>query len=59
MDWMHIASAVLIIMMIVFIWPKARYMLKNSPEGSSQDWLTTVGLLGAVGLFVALLIAMV
>ncbi|MEM7504534.1 MAG: hypothetical protein AAF417_21030 [Pseudomonadota bacterium] len=59
MDWMQIGSAILIIMMIVFIWPRARHMLKNSPQGSSQEWLTTAGLLGAVGLFVALLIAMV
>ncbi len=57
--WMKILSAVLIVMMLVFIWPRARQMLKESPKGSSQDWMSVMIPLAAVIGFVILLMALV
>lgn len=54
--WMKIGSALLLVMMIAFIFPRARHMLKNSPKGSSSDWQGFVFLIGGVVLFVLLLI---
>lgn len=59
MDWMKILGALGLIMMIVFIWPRAMYMMKNSPKATNSDWFTTLILLGGVAGFVALLMAMV
>lgn len=59
MDWMQIGSAVLLIAFLFFIAPRAIHMLKNSPKGSNQDWITASLLLGAVALFVFVLIKMV
>ncbi len=37
MDWTKLFSALLIIAMIVFLFPRAKEMLKNSPKASSND----------------------
>ena len=42
MDWQKIFSALLIIAMIVFILPKAKGMLKNSPKASSNDLIAAL-----------------
>lgn len=42
MDWTKIFSALLIIAMIVFILPRAKEMLKNSPKASSNDLLAVL-----------------
>ncbi len=59
MDWMKIGSALLLVMFIIFMFPNARRMLKESPEGSSSDWLSAIIPIVLVGGFIALLIAMV
>ncbi len=59
MDWMKIGSALLLVMFIIFMFPNARRMLKESPEGSSSDWLSALIPIVLVGGFIALLIAMV
>lgn len=38
MDWMKIAWAVLIGMMIIWLLPRAKEMLTNSPKATSDDW---------------------
>jgi len=38
MDWMKILSAVFLGIMLVFLIPRAKQMLQNSPKGSSDDW---------------------
>jgi len=59
MDWMKIGSALLLLMMLVFLWPRAKQMMKESPKGSSEDWKAVIlPLLGVIG-FVILLIMMV
>jgi hypothetical protein len=59
MDWMKIGSALLMVMFIAMIFPQARRMLKESPEGSSKEWMSAIIPLLLVGGFIALLVAMV
>ena len=59
MDWMQIGSALLIGMMLVFLFPRAKHMLKESPKGSSEDWRAFLIPIALVAGFVALLIMMV
>jgi hypothetical protein len=59
MDWMKIGSALLLVAMIAIVWPRARHMLKESPEGTSQQWLSALIPIAIVGLFIVLLVAMV
>lgn len=54
--WMKIGSALLLGMMLMVIWPRARQMLKESPKGSSEDWKGAIIPLALVALFVVLLI---
>lgn len=56
MDWMQIASAVFIGAMLIYIFPRMRYMLKHSPKGTSKDWMGYLFPLGFVVLFVVFLI---
>ena len=58
MDWMAIGSAVLIIAMMFFIFPSLKHAVKNSPKGSSSDWMGFVIPLAAVVGFIILLINM-
>jgi archaellum biogenesis protein FlaJ (TadC family) len=59
MDWMKIFSAILIVGMVVFIWPRAKYWLKNSPKAKEGDWMGAMVPLAMVVGFVILLIMMV
>lgn len=59
MNWVTIGSAALMIGMLVFIYPRMRHAMKNSPKGSTQDWMGFVIPLAAVIGFVIFLIAMV
>ncbi len=56
MDWMKIFSALLLVLMIVFLFPRAKEMLKNSPKASNNDLVAAlIPLLLVIG-FVFLLI---
>jgi len=59
MDWMKIGSALLILAMIIFLFPRAKLMLKNSPEAEPGDWQGAILPILAVVGFVLLLIVMV
>lgn len=59
MDWLTIGSALLVGLMLALLLPRARQMLKESPKGSRKDWMGALLPLGAVVLFVILLMAMV
>ncbi|RDH84652.1 MAG: hypothetical protein DIZ80_04060 [endosymbiont of Galathealinum brachiosum] len=59
MDWLKIGSAVFLIAMIVFIWPRMKHAVANSPKGTMQDWMGYIVPLAAVIGFVFLLIQMV
>lgn len=56
MDWMKIAWALLLGVMLVWLFPRAKYMLKNSPKGTSDDWRGFIVPLLLVVAFVVLLV---
>lgn len=56
MDWLKILSAIFLILMLVYLAPRAMHMLKNSPKGSGSDWKAFLFPIVLVVLFVAFLI---
>ena len=56
MDWLKIGSALFLVAMLVFIFPRMRQAIKHSPKGTMKDWLGYIFPLGFVVLFVAFLI---
>jgi len=59
MDWLKIGSAVFLIAMIVFMWPRMKHAVENSPKGTMNDWMGFIVPLAAVIGFIILLINMV
>ena len=59
MDWVKIGSALFLLAMIVFIFPRMRQAIKHSPKGTMKDWMSFIIPIAGVILFVALLIASV
>lgn len=59
MDWLKIGSAVFLIAMIVFMWPRMKQAVANSPKGTMNDWMGFIVPLAAVIGFIILLINMV
>ena len=59
MDWVKIGSALFLVAMLVFIFPRMRQAIKHSPKGTIQDWMGyIVPILGVIA-FVIFLIMMV
>ncbi|MDH5189671.1 MAG: hypothetical protein OEW89_00295 [Gammaproteobacteria bacterium] len=56
---MKIGYALLLGMMIMFIFPRAKQMLKESPKVSGNEWMGVLIPIIAVVLFVMLLIKLV
>lgn len=59
MDWMEIVSALALVMFIVIMFPAAQYMIKNSPKGTTSDWMSFIVPLVAVILFIILLVKLI
>ena len=59
MDWMQIGSAILLGAMIVFLWPQAKQMLKETRKAEAGEWQSAILPILAVMGFVALLVMMV
>lgn len=59
MDWMKIGTALFLILMLVYLFPRAKEMLKNSPKATGNDMLSMAIPLLLVILFVYMLIKMV
>ncbi len=59
MDWLAIGSAALLIGMIVFMFPRMKHAVANSPQGTMKDWMGFIIPLAAVIGFIILLIQMV
>lgn len=59
MDWMAIGSAALLIGMLVFLFPRMKHAVANSPKGTMNDWMGYLIPLAAVIGFVILLINVV
>ncbi|HID45088.1 MAG TPA: hypothetical protein EYP34_04980 [Chromatiaceae bacterium] len=57
--WLQIGSAVVVVLMLVFLYPAAKHWLQNGPKAEKGDWqAAAIPLLLVVG-FVILLIMMV
>ena len=59
MDWLKIGSALFLLAMMVYLFPRAKQVIENSPKGSMKDWMGFVLPMAAVVLFIILLIALV
>jgi len=59
MDWLKIGSALFLVAMLVFIYPRMKQAVKNSPKGTMKDWMGFIIPIAGVVLFVVLLIASV
>lgn len=59
MDWMKIFSALLIIAMLVYLFPRAKEMVKNSPKASGNDFVAVLIPLALVVGFIFLLMKFV
>jgi hypothetical protein len=59
MDWYKILSALFLVAMLVYIFPRMSSALKDSPKGDTQDWKAVLIPLIAVAGFVVLLISLV
>ena len=59
MDWLKILSAVFLGIMLIWLLPRARHMIKNSPKGTAEDWKSALIPLALVVLFVLFLISVV
>jgi len=57
-DWTLVLQAVLAIAIAVFVIPRALNMARNSPKGSSADWMGAALPLIAVIVFVLFLMSM-
>ena len=55
MDWLKIFSAFFIVAMLVFLWPRAGQMIRESRKGTIDEWLWVALLLLGVAAFVAFL----
>ena len=56
MDWFKIISALFLVAMLVFLFPRAMHMMKHSPKGSADDWKGFIFPIVLVVLFVVFLI---
>ncbi len=57
--WMKVGSALLLGLMIMVLWPRARHMMAHSPKGSAAEWKSALIPLLLVAGFIFLLIKMV
>lgn len=59
MDWMKIASALFMLAMVIYLFPRAKQVVQNTPKGSMKDWMGYVLPMAAVVLFIIILIKLV
>ena len=57
--WLKIGSAILLVAMLVVLIPRAKQMMKESPKGTTSQWISFVVPVGIVVLFVLLLMQLV
>jgi len=58
-DWLKIGSALFLVAMIIFLFPRAKQVIENTPKGSMKDWMGYIVPMLAVILFIILLITLV
>ena len=56
MDGIQIATAVFLVLMLVFLFPRAKHMFFNSPKAESGDWSAALlPLIGVIGFIIVLI----
>ena len=51
-----VISAIFMGLMIIYLWPRVRAAMQNSPKGESKDWQSFAFLILGVVLFVVALV---
>ena len=59
MDWVKIGSALFMLAMVIYLFPRAKQAVQNSRKAESGEWLNFALLMGGVVLFIIVLIALV
>lgn len=59
MDWIQIGSALFLGAMLVYLFPRAKQAIENSPKGNMNDWMGYIMPMAMVVLFIIVLIALV
>ena len=59
MDWMQILAAVALVAMLIYLLPRAKQMMQNSPKAEKGDWQAVLLPIACVVLFILLLINLV
>ena len=59
MDWIKIGSALFMLAMVIYLFPRAKHAVQNSPKGTLKDWMGYILPMAAVVLFIIALIALV
>ena len=59
MDWMKITSGLLLVAMFIYLFPRAKSMMQNSPKGTTHQWLHFLIIIGIITLFVFFLVSIV
>jgi len=56
MDWVKIGSALFLVAMMVYLFPRMKHAIKHSPKGTMKDWMGYIIPIAIVILFVIFLI---
>ncbi|HFE39261.1 MAG TPA: hypothetical protein ENK06_12745 [Gammaproteobacteria bacterium] len=59
LDWMQILSAIALVLMIVYLLPRAKQMMQMSSEVENKDWMGVLVPIAGVVLFVIFLVSLV
>ncbi|GKS70181.1 hypothetical protein W03_21850 [Nitrosomonas sp. PY1] len=59
MEWMQIVSALALIVFFVVLLPGAIDRVKNSPKGTSSDWMNFIFIMLVIIVFIMMLIKLV
>lgn len=59
MDWVKIGSALFMLAMVIYLFPRAKKTIENTPRGSASDWMGFIVPIVGVALFILLLITLV
>lgn len=59
LDWMKIISAIALGLMVIYLLPRAKQMMKASAEVENKDWMGVLIPIGCVVLFIFFLVSLV
>jgi hypothetical protein len=57
--WQKVLLAITMVMMIVFLFPRAKHAMENAPKATGKDWQGVLIPLVVVVLFIVLLVNLV